>query len=106
MADESGHTEQQSTEEPEQVPVLGEIMEFPEEQREGDRRWMVLYDEDYENVAIDVEGNVGVLVDIEQSGEILRLASQILASLSHRDAEADEPILDMIAALEDVVDDE
>lgn len=90
----------------EEPPELGEVMDFPDEPRTDDRRWIVLFEEDYDNVAIDPNGNVGVLVDIEQTGELFRLAGQTLSSLSHRDAEPDEPIRDLIEALEEVLDDE
>lgn len=87
-------------------PELGDVMDFPDEPRTDDRRWIVLFEEDYDNVAIDPHGNVGVLVDIEQTGELFQLAAQTLSSLSHRDAEPDEPIRDLIEALEEVLDDE
>ena len=87
-------------------PELDEVMDFPDEPRTDERRWIVLFEEDYDNVAIDPNGNVGVLVDIEQTGELFRLAGQTLSSLSHRDAEPDEPIRDLIEALEEVLDDE
>lgn len=85
-------------------PELGDVMDFELEQEE-DRRWIVLYPEDYDNVALDPEGNLGVMVDFEQTGEILRLAAQTIAALSHRDADGDDVIRDMIEALEDVADD-
>ena len=90
----------------EEPPELGEVMDFPDEPRTDDRRWIVLFEEDYDNVALDTNGNVGVLVDIEQTGELFRLAGQTLASLSHRNAEPDEPIRDLIEALEEVLDDD
>lgn len=90
----------------EQIPALGEILDYPDEQRDDDRRWIILYPEDYDDVAIDTADNVGLLMDIDQTGEILRLASSVLAELSHRDAEADEPIRDMIEALEEVLEDD
>jgi len=71
--------------------------------QDDDRRWLVLFEEDYDNVTIDPQGNVGVLVDIEQAGEVLRLASNILADLSIRDADGDQPIRDMIERLEQEV---
>lgn len=86
-------------------PELGDVMDY--ELSEGpDRHWIVLYEEDYDNVGLDPEGNLAVLVDMEQTGEILRLAAQTIASLSHKDADGDDVIQDMIDALEDVVDDE
>lgn len=89
----------------EELEELGDVMRFPDGDRDDDRRWLVLYEEDYDTVALDPQGNVGVLLDIEQSAEVLRLAAQILATLSHRDADPDEPIRELIQALLMVVDD-
>jgi hypothetical protein len=86
-------------------PELGEVLEFPDGQADGDRRWLVLFDEDYYNHAVDVEGNVGVLVDIHQAGEVIRLAAQALADLSHQDADGDDVLRDMIDALEAEIED-
>lgn len=99
-ASHDGRTEQG------QIPALGEVMDFPTEQAEDDHRWLVLWEEDYENVAIDVEGNVGLLVDIEQVGEVIRLAAMALGDLSHRDADEDDVIRDMIDRLEKELDDD
>jgi len=90
---------------PSELPELGDVLEFPTEQQTDDRRWMVLFDEDYHEFGVDPGGNLAVLVDIEQTGEILQLAAQILASLSHKDADGDDVIQDMISGLEGVVDD-
>jgi hypothetical protein len=96
---------EQESFEGEQIPALGEVMEFQNSKSEGDRRWLVLYEDDYDNVAIDVEGNVGVLVDIDQVGEVIRLGATILADLSPRDAEGDNVLQDLIDALEAQIDD-
>jgi len=83
-----------------ELPELGDVMGFPVEQRDDDRRWVVLYPDDFDNFGRDPEGNLAVLVDQEQAGEILSLAAQVVASLSHRDAEGDDVLRDMIDALE------
>lgn len=88
------------------IPVLDDVMQFPDEQEDGDRRWIVLYDQDYDNVIIDPEGNVGVLVGIEQAGEVYRLAAQVIASLSSRDADPEDPMREFIDELERIISDE
>ena len=88
------------TESNNETKELKDVVDFPDDQRTDDRRWIILYEEDYDDIMIDIEDNVGILVDIEQVGEILRLASMMLADLSHRDADPDEPLRDMIEQLE------
>jgi len=90
--------------EPDQIPALGEVMSFPDAPRDDDRRWVVLFEDDYDNFARDVDGNVGVLVDQQQAGELLALTAQTIAALSPRDATGDDVLRDMIAALEREVD--
>ena len=85
-----------------QVPVLGDVLEYPDSRGDGDRRWIVLYPEDYDNFVRDVEGNVGVLVDIDQTGELLRLCAETLAGLSAQEADGEDVIGDMIDQLEDL----
>lgn len=87
-------------------PELGDVMDFPDEQRTDDRRWIVLFPEDYDNFGRDPEGNLAVLVDQEQAGEMLQLAAETIAALSHRDADGDDVIDDMIEGLQEVRDDE
>jgi len=87
-----------------QIPALADVLEFSDDQPDSQRRWIVLFDEDYDDFVVDVEDNVGVLVDIDQTGEILRLAAETLADLSHKDATDDDVIRDMIAALKEVAD--
>jgi hypothetical protein len=82
-----------------QIPVLGDVMEFPDEQRDDDRRWIVLYPEDYDNFGRDPDGNLAVLVDQEQAGEVLSLCAQTVAALSPRDAEGDDVLRNMRDAL-------
>jgi hypothetical protein len=84
----------------EQIPVLGDVMDFRIEQRDDGRRWVVLYSEDYDDFARDPEGNLAVLVDQDQAGEIVSLCAQVIASLSHLDAEGDDVLRDMRDALD------
>lgn len=87
------------------VPAFENVVDYPDELQEGDdRRWIVLFEEDYDNLIVDVDDRVGILVDIEQTGEVLRLAAQTLAALSHQDADGEDVIRDMIDALEEVAD--
>lgn len=85
---------------------FGDVVDFDLATGEDDKRWIVLFPEDYDNFARDVEGNIAVLVDIKQTGELLRLTAQSLAELSHRDAVGDDVIRDMIDELEEVLGDE
>jgi poly(3-hydroxybutyrate) depolymerase len=82
------------------LPMLGDVLTMPEHQRDDDRRWLVLYPDDYDNHIADAEGNLAVLLGNEQAGEVLRLAANILADTSHRDADGEDVIRDMIEALE------
>lgn len=66
------------------------------------RRWIVLHPEEYDNVGLGTEGNLAVLVDLDQAGEVFRLAAQAIAALSHKDADGDNVIRAMIKALEDL----
>ena len=89
-----------------QIPALGDIVDFPDEQPEDGQRWIVLFDGDYQNHLVDADGKVGVRVDIDQASEILRLAADAVADLSYRDAEGDDVLRDLIDALEAEVGDE
>lgn len=87
-----------------QIPVLADVLEFSDDQPDDGRRWIVLFAEDYDDFVVDVEDNVGVLVDIDQTGDILRLAAEALADLSHKDATGDDVLQDMIDGLKEVRD--
>lgn len=95
-----------SDEDRDETPELGDVLEYPQDRRHDDKRWIVLYPEDYANYAVDPNGNLAVLVDIDQTGEVLQLAAQTLAALSHKDAEGDDVIRDMITGLEGVLNDD
>jgi len=81
-----------SADEPE---TLGDVMEFPDLPRDDDRRWIVLFPDDYHNFGRDPEGNLAVLVDQEQAGELLSLCAECVAALSPRCAEGDDVLRDM-----------
>lgn len=85
-------------------PELGDVMYFPDHKRTDDKRWIVLFEDDYENWGFDLHGNLAFLVDIGQAGEMFRLSAQTLAELSHLDADSEQPIRDMIDALEDLLE--
>lgn len=104
MQSEEDTAETPQDAEQEQVPVLGEFIDFPQEQADGERRWIVLFEEDYENFLVDVDGNLGFLVDMEQAGEVFRLTSKAIADLSHRDADSEEPLRDFIQNLEELLE--
>lgn len=92
------------TEDDSSIPALDDVIEFPNELDDGEYRWLVLFEEDYDNVVLDVEGNVGLKLDLDQAGEVTRLAAEALAELSHQDADGDDVLRDMAAGLEAVRD--
>lgn len=92
--------------EPDQIPALGDVMDFPSEPRDDDKRWLVLFPDDYHRFGRDPEGNLAVLVDHEQAGEVLALTAEIIAALSPRDATGDDVLRDMVTALECEIDQE
>lgn len=69
------------------IPALNEIRtqtggqkpKFPEEP--DDKRYIILYPEDYEGHGIDVEGNVALLVNEDNAHEIKRLAEDVIEQL-------------------------
>jgi len=70
-----------------------------------ERKWLVLYEEDYSNVIIDGKDNVALLVDIEQASEVVRLATMAIESISSV-AENDQEVLEtLIEQLEMELDD-
>lgn len=81
-------------------PHVGEELEFEVEQDDPESRWIVLYPEDYQDFGVDLQDNLAVKVNIQQCGELLRLASASIASMSHRDADADQVLRDLIKELQ------
>lgn len=69
--------------EAEQLPVLDEVLDM-ELDADDDRRYLVLYDEDYDNLLLDAGDSVALLVDCNQAVEILKLASSAVADLAPR----------------------
>jgi len=86
---------------------LGDVVTFPEDATDcvdGDnQRWIVLHSDDYENHAVDVDGNVGVLVGPEQTRELYRLCVTTMLALEHPDG-GEGVIRDLIGTLEEVID--
>jgi len=86
---------------------LGDVVTFPEDATDcvdGDnQRWIVLHPDDYENHAVDVDGNVGVLVGPEQTRELYRLCVTTMLALEHPDG-CEGVIRDLIGTLEEVID--
>lgn len=79
--------------------TLEDVMEYPDLPRDNDRRWIVLFPDDYDNFGRDPEGNLAVLVDQKQAGELLSLCAECVAALSPRDAAGDDVLRDMRDAL-------
>jgi len=92
------------TDEPAQIPALDDVVDM-ELDADDDRRWLVLYEEDYSNVLLDSEDSVALLVDCNQAVEVLQLASQAVAGLAPDHAPDKAPIDAMIDALREVRDD-
>lgn len=77
---------EESAEESQQIPALNEIRRqtgksarYPDDPE--DKRYIILYPEDYEGHGIDIEGNVALLVDKEQAREIKQLAEMAIREL-------------------------
>lgn len=85
---------------------LDDVMEFPQEQRDDDTRWIVLFPDDYQNFARDPEGNLGIRVDRQQAAEVTTLGAETLARLSHQDRSPENTIKQMIDGLQQAIDDE
>lgn len=68
-------------------PALNEITrqtgshepKYPDEPR--DKRYLILYPEDYQGHGTDVEGNVALLVNEDNAREIKKLAEEIIEDL-------------------------
>jgi hypothetical protein len=69
------------------IPALNEVRtqagsqqpQYPDEPE--DKRYLILYPDDYEGHGIDVAGNVALLVNEDNAREIKRLAEKIIDSL-------------------------
>lgn len=58
--------------------VTGEA-KYPEQHE--NKRYMILYDEDYHEHGIDMAGNVALLLDEDRAREVKRLAEEIIEDL-------------------------
>lgn len=54
--------------------------EYPDDA--DDKRYIVLFDEDFEGTISDVEGNLALLVDEEQAREVKWIAEDVIDQLS------------------------
>lgn len=88
----------------EQIPTLDDVVDMELEEHD-DRKWVVLYDEDYDDLLIDADDSVALLVDNNQACELLRLTSQVVADLAPEYAPDKEPIQAMIDELQEVQND-
>lgn len=89
----------------EQIPTLDDVLDMDlENDEEDDRRWVVLFNEDYDDLCIDAGDSVALLVDNNQACELLRLTSQVVADLAPEHAPDKEPIQAMIDDLQEVRD--
>lgn len=69
------------------IPAMNEVTvqtgshepKYPENHE--DKRYLILYSDDYQGHGIDVEGNVALLVDEDNAREIKRLAEDIINQL-------------------------
>lgn len=89
----------------EQIPTLDDVLDMELEERD-DRKWVVLYDEDYDDLCIDAGDSVALLVNNNQACELLKLTSQVVADLAPEYAPDKEPIQAMIDELQEVKDDD
>jgi len=88
----------------EQIPTLEDVLDMDLEDAE-DRKWVVLYDEDYEDLCIDAGDSVALLIDNNQACELLKLTSHVIADLAPQYAPDKDPIEAMIHALQEVQND-
>lgn len=94
---EDDHTEANG----EQVPTLDDVLDMELDDHD-DRKWVVLYDEDYDDLCIDAGDSVALLVDNDQACELLGLTSEVVADLAPEYAPDKEPIQAMIDELREV----
>jgi hypothetical protein len=63
--------------------VQGHEPNYPDEP--DDKRYIILYPDDYQGHGIDVEGNVALLVNEDNAREIKQLAEDVINSLEDSD---------------------
>lgn len=88
-----------------QIPALDDVLEM-ELDPDEDQRYIILFEEDYEDLIIDTDDSVALRLDCNQAVEILRLTSSVVADLAPDHAPDKEPIDAMIEALQEVKDGE
>jgi hypothetical protein len=91
--------------ETEQIPALDNVLDMELDANE-DRRWLVLYEEDYDDILLDAEDSVALLLDCNQACEVLRLANEIVSALAPAHAPDKEPLEALIEQLQEVTDDD
>jgi len=75
------------------IPAMNAVLEeldghepnYPD--TSDDKRYIVLYPEDYKGHGVDVEGNVALLVDKENAREMKRLAEDVISQLEGSEAQ-------------------
>jgi predicted ArsR family transcriptional regulator len=88
-----------------QFPVLDDVIDMTIDTSDDDERmYLVLFEEDYDDLILDAEDSVALLVDNDQAVEILKIASNIVAELAPTQAPDKEPIQAMIDDLKEVRD--
>lgn len=85
---------------------LQDVMDFPINAAEVDQRWLVLFSDDFDDWARDPQGNLGLLVDQQQAGEVLSLCAEAVAAMSPREATGDDVLRDMRDALDAEIEEE
>ncbi|WP_198664709.1 hypothetical protein [Halorubrum sp. 48-1-W] len=72
------------------IPALNELtvraLDEEPEYAGGERMYAILFEEDYDGHAVDVEGNVALLVNCEQAAEIRELMGEIMEELGGESA--------------------
>lgn len=58
---------------------VGQKPDYPDNPDE--KRYLILYDEDYHEHGVDMAGNVALLLDAERAKEVKRLAEEIIEDL-------------------------
>jgi hypothetical protein len=82
---------------------IGDVVNMDLESSD-ERRYLVLFDEDYEDVLLDADNSVALLLDCNQAVEVLRLSSEIVGDLAPAHTPDKEPIEAMIDELQEVSD--